>query len=197
MFEDKIEALLENASDLSSLARGIYKSHDEELVIHLIHVGLEKYRSQQRNAIKRKIKDTILSAEATEKPVGTSTKPAFDYDPKPSIKTQRKSVENAVKAVKSILQSWSIGGIILGDATKDILLHEAKNEYARGKGHVDNARFYERLALPMNNTETVKENKHWQSDEAVMLIRREILEQSEPSTGGSVDKGGHAPSPGI
>jgi hypothetical protein len=71
-----------------------------------------------------------------------------------------------------------IGGTKLGEATKSKLLMTAEEERHAGHGHFKNVEFYENLAAPMNDTETVAD--HWENEKAVILIQEKIWKKSDP-----------------
>lgn len=122
---------------------------EPELLLYVINVGLDKILATARRNHRRAIKFTIA-------PEYTVEARAVRFSPDTIKRVHAHSVQ--------FLRDWYIGGIALGDLTKEELLAEAEREKRSGTGHLVNARIYEILAEPLHPGQKMRD--HWSEDEA-------------------------------
>ncbi len=182
-FEDQMDELLARYTDPNKRYLAVYKNH-KELTLFFIRQGFKEYEVQKQREIRNNIKKTILRPEVLQE--GAPVKPAIRV--KPTARTMTHMTDRAIQQL-GIFTDWKLGKLPLGDATKGKLITEANHERARGQGHIINAIFYEKLARPMNDSETVA--NHWKSPETVKLIRDEIISNITTHVGFS--EKGHQP----
>jgi hypothetical protein len=162
---DKVEDMLSKVgSDYEKLAERAWKSGDQELIEYLLKVGFAKIDSHRRRKARQFIKENVIRTEF------------FSDKPLPKVKVKLPDsfrAKHIQRTVANIMTSWRIGGVELGKCTKDKLMTQARNERAAGKGHIENAIWYERLAAPMNDKETVA--SYWKDGKVIAFIRDEVL----------------------
>lgn len=160
---DKVRTMLRAAhNNCAAVTKKIMSEKDPKLIVFLVQIGVEhlasKFRAHDRRDMRRNVVEpTFVKGKR-----------------RPSILTPNDKVKVA-QAAKSLFEVWKIGGIGLGEATKDKLLMAANEERLAGTGHLKNAEFYEALAAPMDDTETVAD--HWENENAVVLIQEKIWKE--------------------
>jgi hypothetical protein len=163
--KDQAEDMLNKAGgDYERLAEKAWRSGDQELIEYVLKVGFAKIDAYRRRKSRQYIKENVIRSEF------------FSDSPLPKVKIKLPEAFRArhiQRTFENIMSSWKIGGVELGKCTKEKLLSQAKNERAAGQGHIENAVWYERLAAPMNDRETVA--GHWKDGKSIAFIRNEIL----------------------
>ncbi len=165
-FDDEIEELMVN-NNPTKRNQDCYKNY-KSLALHFINEGFKAYEAKQRREARTHFKKEIIKPEFM----------AENYrPPKPivRVKVSERTVTHAVNHATDMFIGWKIGRLEIGQATKDKLLAEARNEHRAGAGHIINALIYERLAQPMNNRQTVAE--YWKSPEAIRVIRDQVVNE--------------------
>lgn len=163
--KEKVLNMLQTAeNNCNTVAKKIAHGGNTLLVQYLVQLGVEHVASKFRAHTRREQRRDVIS-------------PTFvQGKQRPSILTP-KDKQKVAKAARSLFQTWKIGEIGLGEATKTKLLMEAEAERHAGAGHLKNAVFYEKLAAPMADNETVAE--HWENEKAVILIKEEVWRKIE------------------
>lgn len=158
------DMLTKIGNDYDKLADRAWKSGDQDLIMYLMKIGFAKISANMRRKSRQMIKENVIRKEFLSE----------DDIPKIKIKlTNDFRSKHIQRTISNIMSDWKIGGVELGKCTKEKLLKQAQSERSAGRGHIENAILYERLAAPMNNKETV--SSYWKDSRAIVLIRDEIL----------------------
>jgi hypothetical protein len=162
----EIYQILQNHNNnLERAARDIYNG-DEDAALFVIKVGLERIAGMYRRKNRKKLTETVVNP----------TFPTGKYGKVPPPSKKARAI--LLRATESLLHSWKINAnIYLGDATKEDLVMAANSERKSAIGKERRAMFYERLAAPMQEGETV--THYWKNDRAVQLIREEVWRVGE------------------
>jgi len=182
-FDDEIESIMADFPDPDQRDVACLRNH-RDLALYFIREGFKAYEAKLRRTARTKFKDEVIKPEFMAE---TYAPP----EPIVTVDTSEKSATAYMKKATEMFIGWKIGKLEIGSANKEKLLVEARNERNAGRGHVINARIYERLAQPMNSINTVAE--HWKTIEAVKLIRDEIIRSVRDEPVWFPDE--HAPSP--
>src|SRR5712691_6610525 len=167
--EKKAAAILDKFEpDHAAAAAYVYKTRDRDLILFILQVGFEVLAGRRRATQRKVMRATVIRPGFVS---GNTRGPKVTL----SVKSRRKLAEATI----TLFQSWKVGNLPLGKATKARLLSEADAETASGAGHYNNANFYKTLAAPMADDETVAD--HWKDEEAIKLIRDEIWNEKDPS----------------
>jgi hypothetical protein len=137
---------------------------DPVLAYDVIAIGIDKILSVHRRRQRREIKQEIS-------PTYTIEARAVRFSPETMQRIQSHTVR--------LVSDWYIGGLALGDLTKEQLLAEAEKEKRAGTGHLVNARIYEILAAPLHEGQRMR--THWSEERAKAAVA-EVRE--EPLTAG-------------
>lgn len=164
--KELIYTFLDETNDYAKIARKIQLSGNAKLIEYVLHIGVSQIASGRRHQKRRELKPMVKPPRFVQRPGGA--KHSMVLSPGAQVRLKRAAAELFV---------WPIGGEKLGGFTRDLLLAEASKERKSGHGHMKNAIFYERLAAPMNDSDTVLQ--HWKSPEAASLIRDEIWREAE------------------
>jgi hypothetical protein len=165
---NEVEKYLDKyGNDYALAAQHIQNSGNVKLIAYVLHIGVASIAAGKRQQKRRELKPMVKPPQrTTQRPGGVRHSVVFS--PGHEIKLKRAAAE---------LFMWPIGGAKLGAFTRELVLAEAVKERKSGHGHIKNAIFYERLAAPMNDTDTVLQ--HWKSPEAASLIRDEIWREAK------------------
>ena len=164
-YRARVEKILESVNgDLGKAVAEILDG-SADLIRYVVEIGLLTFQRRQRADTRKHIRTTVLNPQFVKGRVTGS------------IRRSKRAQARIDQAVRSLFIDWKIGKIALGDVSKSGLLEAAASERGSSKGHLRNAYFYEALAEPMNDKETVKE--HWKDSKAAALIRDEIWRDSE------------------
>lgn len=143
----------------------IYTNRD--LALHAIHVGIETIKSRARRRARREIKHDI-------KPEFVSS-PSSPY----AVRFTKDTLKRIAARGKQLMEDWVIGGLVLGDLTREELLRESEREQIAGAGHILNANIYAALAEPLD--EGQKMRAYWTYEKAGALYEK--LRRKELVTG--------------
>ncbi len=152
--------------NISAVVDKLMRSSDTTLQSYVMQIGVESIASKRRAFDRRELRHEVINPDFVNK-VRRKRPPM-----------SRKEADKLATATLNVFQKWRIGEIALGDATKQKLLAEANAERHAGNGHMLNAEFYEILAEPMNDSETVAQ--HWKSAKTVDLIREDLWKDAQP-----------------
>jgi hypothetical protein len=162
--KDRVYAILDTVGNRTADAVRKIRSSDSELIGYVLMVGVDHLKAKRRQRKRQELKATVLKPEFVRGAVSGS------------IKLSRRYVGKLKKVADTLFQDWTVGGVSLGDWTKEFLVEQARQGRLSAKGALFNSVFYEKLAQPMKPGQTVSE--HWKSPEAVLLIRAELLEDT-------------------
>ena len=157
--KEDVLRIIDNSADLRAAAEKIYRG-SKDTAIYVILVGLERISQRADAAVRRQMRRTVINPQFVK---------GRTYG---SVKRTRGSIRRAAAAARDLFVSYKIAGISIGLYTKEQLIEQAVKERASAKGHLRVAVWYEALAEPMANGQTVKD--YWVSEEAIELIREEI-----------------------
>lgn len=163
--DDVLRFLAEHNNNLATVVKALLPSRSphRELLEYLLNAALLRIRQQARKKQRTRIKVEELYDIRVQ-----SILPA-----KPRYEISEGAKQKIRQRTLTMLTTWMIGDMPLADMEKAGLLAAAVHEKNSGNGHFVNAQFYEALAEPMNDIETVKD--HWQ-DEGARLLHESILE---------------------
>jgi hypothetical protein len=164
---DRVYAILDDVNNDTDKAIPKVRL-DGELVNYVLRIGLDHIKATRRHKRRQELTNTVVRKEFVR---GSVTG---------SIKLSKAYVGKLKKVADTLFQDWSIGGVRLGDATKEQLRTWAADLRASAKGSLRNALFYDKLADPMKDGQTV--SSYWKSPQAVKIIRDELWEETETKT---------------
>lgn len=173
--ERKRMSNLEDIHKILDAAEGDLASAASEVLVgsryvslYVIRIGLENIQSRRRRQRRRELTQEIQP----------------QYQPARSGITGR--VELTPAAKKRIAarardlfgpDGWNIGGLNLGEFTKEQLIAQAASERRSAKGSLRNAEFYEALAEPLKPGQLVKD--HWKEPSAMHKVKDKVWKDSD------------------
>lgn len=176
-FDDEIQRLIDHWDDPTKRNNACYRNN-KELTLYFINLGFKEFEARQRRSARTYFKKEMI------KP-GFMSETYVPLKPLVKAKVSEKTISQALSHATDMFVGWKIGKLEIGMATKEKLLAEALHERKAGAGHIVNALIYERLATPMNDTQTVAD--HWKTREAIKLIRDEVISTVRDRTLGRID----------
>jgi hypothetical protein len=167
--KDLKAAVTELIEDHGRIDAAHYILQNKELALYVIDVGINKILAQERRQIRREIKSRIIPQDDLR------------HVSSGGIRFSASTVKRVHANHQQFLQEWYIGGLSLGNLTKEELLAEAVKEKKAGYGHYINAGIYEILADPLKPGQRMRD--YWQSvDEIQLELKRKGLVELPPAT---------------
>jgi hypothetical protein len=160
------EKVLEFIEKYGEKADGhIYK--DKPLAMFVINVGIDTIKSRDRRRARREIKSDI--------------NPEFEQNPNSSsvyaVRFNKETIERIQGYGDRLMEDWCIGGLVLGDLTKEELIEEAEREELSGRGHLINAKIYRALAEPLVSEQKMR--SYWTKEKASEVAAASVGEQPQ------------------
>jgi hypothetical protein len=125
---------------------------NRELALYVIDVGVNKILALERRLVRREMKNKILPHEDIK------------YTERGAINFSAQTMKRVNSHHKEFMRRWYIGGLSLGNLTKEELLAEAAKEKKAGHGHFMNASIYEILAKPLQPGQRMRD--YWTEEDA-------------------------------
>lgn len=165
-YRDDVIKILDECDNDTSVAAGAIYEGPKEIALYVIMLGLETIKSKRRRTRRRELREEIKPQFKAGKTTGSVT---FTAKTKERIKRN-----HSINLFGD--DGWQIGGLNLGDMTKEQLLAQAANEQSSAKGSLRNAQFYTALAEPLAPGQTAR--TYWKSETA-RKMKGEIWKSTE------------------
>lgn len=157
------ERVLELLAKLDRVSATNFIKGVPDLLDYVINIGFDKIEATDRRHQRRMIKSDIA--------------PDYTIEAR-AVRFTADTIKRVHSHTIQFMKDWYIGGVALGDLTRENLLDEAEKEKKAGTGHLVNAKIYEILAEPLLPGQKMSE--HW-TEEAARKAITEIRDQPSPN----------------